>query len=269
MHFSPRQPYLSYLRVFEPLSAFKEADKNTWNAQEKQGISREDVERDEDMDGLHRLVRLPVDPYPNLAAERALIVSYEGEKYYCPLQKRLNVALAVLELEDHLPPGLLNLFVPPKAREIHKLGDVLDVRLHTKISAWGVPLPWFVFIEPADQQNIIELADGEINLRIVVPIREALKRVTVIHDALQASEYTIDILVDLEELMDWFSLFDNKSVVEVDYGSLASRTYPDDSPQDISMGLQCLLEGDLPGTAAAYRRLALRWIPIRQLSRAS
>jgi hypothetical protein len=50
---------------------------------------------------------------------------------------------------------------------------------------------------------------------------------------------------------------------------VADKVYPDDSPMDIRLGIECLAEGDMTGAAAAYRRLASRWIPIRQLARAS
>jgi hypothetical protein len=113
-------------------------------------------------------------------------------------------------------------------------------------------------------------ADGHIvTVRIRATIAEALERVryAVAHLALAAPD--LDMLEDLTQLTEWLELFHPDSVAELDYGAVADRVYPDDSPLDVRLGIECLAEGDMTGAAAAYRRLASRWIPIRQLARAS
>ena len=64
-------------------------------------------------------------------------------------------------------------------------------------------------------------------------------------------------------------VFSPAAVLELDYGPVADLVYPDDSPSDVRLGIESLADGDMTGAAAAYRRLASRWIPIRQLARAS
>ncbi len=78
------------------------------------------------------------------------------------------------------------------------------------------------------------------------------------------------MLDDLTQLTEWLELFHVQSMVELDYGAVADKVYPDESPPWMfGWGIECLAEGDMTGAAAAYRRLASRWIPIRQLARAS
>ena len=113
-------------------------------------------------------------------------------------------------------------------------------------------------------------SDGHIvTVRIRAAIGQALERVryAVAHLALAAPD--LDMLEDLTQLTEWLELFHPDSVVELDYGAVADKVYPDDSPLDVRLGIECLAEGDMTGAAAAYRRLASRWIPIRQLARAS
>jgi hypothetical protein len=106
-------------------------------------------------------------------------------------------------------------------------------------------------------------------VRIRATLAETLERVryAVAHLAVAAPE--LDMLEDLTQLTEWLELFHPSSVVELDYGAVADKVYPDDSPLDVRLGIECLAEGDMTGAAAAYRRLASRWIPIRQLARAS
>ena len=68
---------------------------------------------------------------------------------------------------------------------------------------------------------------------------------------------------------EWLDGFDDGAAVALDYGQVAEAVYPDDSPSDLRLGIECLAEADLTGAAAAYRRLASRWLPIKQLARAS
>jgi hypothetical protein len=79
----------------------------------------------------------------------------------------------------------------------------------------------------------------------------------------------MNLLDELTTLTEWLEEFHPDSMVELDYGSVADRVFPDESPTDVLLGIECLAEGDMTGAAAAYRRLASRWIPIRQLARAS
>ena len=79
----------------------------------------------------------------------------------------------------------------------------------------------------------------------------------------------LDLFTELTDLRNWLSGFSEAGVIELDYGPVANTVHPDDSPADVHMGLECLAEGDFTGAAPAYRRLANRWMPIRQLARAS
>ncbi len=74
-------------------------------------------------------------------------------------------------------------------------------------------------------------------------IGEALERVryAVAHLALAAPD--LDMLEDLTQLTEWLELFHPESVVELDYGAVADKVYPDDSPMDVRLGIECLAEG--------------------------
>ena len=194
---------------------------------------------------------------------------------YCPSQLVLRAGLAANALMEGIHGPLAQLLIPEEQRDKHqeridevRAHDGLG-RVHTRASTWGIPFSWFCLFQESDPTDVVE-ADGHIvTVRIRADIGNALERVryAVAHLALAAPD--LDMLEDLTQLTEWLELFHPDSAVELDYGAVADKVYPDDSPLDVRLGIECLAEGDMTGAAAAYRRLASRWIPIRQLARAS
>ncbi|MEC5179130.1 hypothetical protein [Arthrobacter sp. CG_A4] len=194
---------------------------------------------------------------------------------YCPSQLVLRAGLAANALLEGIHAPLAQLLIPEEQRYRHQ-GRIDEVRahaglgrVHTRASTWGIPFSWFCLFQESDPTEVVE-SDGHIvTVRVRAAIGEALERVryAVAHLTLAAPD--LDMLEDLTQLTEWLALFHPESAVELDYGAVADKVYPDDSPLDVRLGIECLAEGDMTGAAAAYRRLASRWIPIRQLARAS
>ena len=120
-----------------------------------------------------------------------------------------------------------------------------------------------------DRKDVVESGGRILTVRVWAPITEAMERARYAVANLALAAPDLDMLDDLAQLTEWLELFHVNSMVELDYGAVADKVYPDESPMDIRLGIECLAEGDMTGAAAAYRRLASRWIPIRQLARAS
>ncbi len=197
------------------------------------------------------------------------------EFLYCPSQLVLRAGLAANALMEGIHGPLAQLLIPDAQRDRHQ--ERIDEarahhsvsRVHTRASTWGIPFSWFCLFMESDPTEVIE-ADGHIvTVRMRVATSEALARVRFAVAHLTAAAPDLDMLEDLTQLTEWLELFHPESVVELDYGAVADKVFPDDSPLDVRLGIECLAEGDMTGAAAAYRRLASRWIPIRQLARAS
>jgi len=187
----------------------------------------------------------------------------------------LRAGLAANALMEGIHGPLAQLLIPDEQRDKHqeRIDEVRAHsglgRVHTRASTWGIPFSWFCLFKESDPTDVVESEGRIVTVRIRATIGEALERVryAVAHLALAAPD--LDMLEDLTQLTEWLELFHPESVVELDYGAVADKVYPDDSPMDVRLGIECLAEGDMTGAAAAYRRLASRWIPIRQLARAS
>ncbi|MET1065953.1 MAG: hypothetical protein ABWX85_13445 [Arthrobacter sp.] len=292
-------PFSSALRIYEPLGAFPAEQQPALREAGAQSASRAAVENAELLASLGRITRPGGDPFPTGATDLVRVVAAprpdvappaaaatdagpiaaDARKpdslLYCPSQLVLRAGLAANALMEGIHGPLAQLLIPEEQRDKHqeRIDDVRAHaglgRVHTRASTWGIPFSWFCLFQESDATDVVESEGHIATVRIRATIGEALERVryAVAHLALAAPD--LDMLEDLTQLTEWLELFDPESVVELDYGAVADKVYPDDSPMDVRLGIECLAEGDMTGAAAAYRRLASRWIPIRQLARAS
>lgn len=295
-------PFSSALRIYEPLEAFPEGQQQTLREAGSRSVSRAAVENAELLASLGRITRPGGDPFPTGATDLVRILAaprpdiahgaaptagggtpdagtpgtgHPDGLLYCPSQLVLRAGLAANALMEGIHGPLAQLLIPEEQRDKHqeRIDDVRAHaglgRVHTRASTWGIPFSWFCLFQESDPTDVVESEGHIVTVRIRATIGEALERVryAVAHLALAAPD--LDMLEDLTQLTEWLELFHAESMVELDYGAVADKVYPDESPMDVRLGIECLAEGDMTGAAAAYRRLASRWIPIRQLARAS
>ena len=322
-------PFSSTLRVYEPLEAFPEGQRDAIRTAGARTASRAAVENAELLASLGRITRSGGDPFPTGRTDLVRVTSVPGVPpgrtphagtsdagaaagpggtvspddeagsgtgsgpgqaaggedggdagsgrvlLYCPSQLVLRAGLAANALMEGIHGPLAEMLIPEEQRDKHQ--ERIDqvkardgaIRVHTRASTWGIPFSWFSLFMESDHKDVVESGGRILTVRVWAPITEAMERAryAVAHLALAAPD--LDMLDDLAQLTEWLELFHVNSMVELDYGAVADKVYPDESPMDIRLGIECLAEGDMTGAAAAYRRLASRWIPIRQLARAS
>jgi hypothetical protein len=291
-------PFSSSLRVYEPLEAFPPEQQRQLVAESGKIGSRAAVENAELQASLGRITRTGGDPFPTGRTDLVRMTRVPpgrhaapgnapgggsghkeaddaGRLLYCPSQLVVRAGLAANALMDGVHSPLADLLIPVSQRDKHQVRiDRINAgegakRVHTRASTWGIPFSWFSLFAESDRKDVVESEGRILTVRVWTPLTEALDRArfAVAHLALAAPD--LDMLDDLTQLTEWLELFHIQSMVELDYGAVADKVYPDESPMDVRLGIECLAEGDMTGAAAAYRRLASRWIPIRQLARAS
>ncbi|TNB76287.1 hypothetical protein FHJ30_02630 [Arthrobacter sp. BB-1] len=286
-------PFSSTLRVYEPLEAFPEEQRQAIQAEGARSASRAAVENAELLASLGRITRSGGDPFPTGRTDLVRVTTApaptsgtageasddgadeEPVLLYCPSQLVLRAGLAANALMEGIHGPLAELLIPEEQRDKHqeRIDQVKardgSVRVHTRASTWGIPFSWFSLFMESDHKDVVEAGGRIVTVRVWAPITDALERARYAVANLALAAPDLDMLDDLAQLTEWLELFHVNSMVELDYGAVADKVYPDDSPMDIRLGIECLAEGDMTGAAAAYRRLASRWIPIRQLARAS
>ena len=284
-------PFSSTLRVYEPLDAFPAEQRPALQAAGARAASRAAVENAELLASLGRITRSGGDPFPTGRTDLVRVTTAPAPDggtadddaaagtapvlLYCPSQLVLRAGLAANALMEGIHGPLAELLIPEEQRDRHQ--ERIDLvkardgstRVHTRASTWGIPFSWFSLFMESDRKDVVEAAGRILTVRVWAPITDALERARYAVANLALAAPDLDMLDDLAQLTEWLELFHVNSMVELDYGAVADKVYPDESPMDIRLGIECLAEGDMTGAAAAYRRLASRWIPIRQLARAS
>jgi hypothetical protein len=273
--------FASYLRVYEPLSAFDKQRQSYWrryihdgravNPAEGPGRQRTSV-----IEALGaswtRLPDLPDDAYVLQADETTLI---------CPWNLRVRVAEAALEARDGVPPVLADAFVPPALAGLAQAvvsdwnsgARVLEFgapRQHEQISTWSVPLRWFVLVEAGEQELVLEPQRRVLRYR--TEISKARRRAHRALAVLRRSIGDVPISDAVEESARWLEEFHPRSIVELDYGGLATvlpddTLTADDSPALVARGLAALAKGDADAATGAYEELVERWRAIQLLER--
>jgi hypothetical protein len=273
--------FASYLRVYEPLTAFDRERQLFWRRYAREGRAAGPVDgptrqRTAVLEALGagwtRLPDLPDEAYV-LESEETLLV--------CPWNLRLRVAEAALNARDGVPSVLADAFVPPvlagQAKAIvedwRNGAKVLErgvPRVHEQIATWGVPLRWFVFVDLDERE--LTLSEDSRTLRYRTEIsaarRRAHKGVSVLRKALGDAPITEAV----EEGARWLEEFHPRSVVELDYGGLVNllpddAIKEDDSPGLVAAGLTALARGDAEAATEAYEKLVARWRAVQLLER--
>ena len=273
--------FASYLRVYEPLTAFDRDRQIFWRRYVREGRAVAPLEgpvrqRTSVIEALGAgWTRLPDLP------DEAYVLETDDTLLICPWNLRVRVAEAALNARDGVPPVLADAFVPPvlagQAKAVvedwRSGAKVLEQgvpRVHEQVATWGVPLRWFVFVE-AGERELTTRPDRRV-LRYRTEISKARRRASRGLSVLRKSVGDAPITEAVEEAARWLEEFHPRSVVELDYGGLVDllpdeALAEDDSPGLVASGLAGLSRGDAEAATEAYEKLVTRWRAVQLLER--
>jgi len=273
--------FASYLRVYEPLTAFDRDRQVFWRKYAREGRALGPVDgpvrqRSAVLEALGAgWTRLPDLP------DEAYVLQWGDSLLVCPWNLRLRVAEAALNARDGVPSVLADAFVPPvlagQAKAVvedwRSGAKVLEhgvPRVHEQIATWGVPLRWFVFVDL--EERVIDLSAQPRTLRYRTEISKARRRAHRAEAVLRKSLGDAPITEAVEEGTRWLEEFHPRSIVELDYGGLVNLLPDDvlagdDSPGLVAAGLSALARGDADDASAAYEKLVDRWRAVQLLER--
>jgi len=272
-------PFLSYLRVYEPLRAFDGPSGTRVRAALARGpLPPERLASHERevclraqlgsrlLPGGRRNGRVGSVSDASGDAQVLVLGGASGDPLVCPLDTRPRAAAAVLNFLDEETPVLRACALPlPEAaarREAEAaVAELGDGAAHVVSASWMVPLPWFALVDPEERQLRL---DKWRRVWWRVPMGRARAR------AAQAERIVRSGLGDsgpadvLAETGAWLARFDRMSVVELDYGGIVDllddeALRNDDSADQVRDALQALREGDTAAARASYDRLREFW----------
>ena len=268
-------PFLSYLRVYEPLRAFDGASGARVRAALARGPLRPELaaghEREMCLRAQLGARLLPGGerngrPGAETGTEVLVLGGSSGEPLVCPLDTRVRAAAAVLSFLDEEGPLLRRCALPVSELSARHEAEAAMTELgsnaaHVVSASWTVPLPWFALVDPEERQLRL---DKWRRVWWRVPMSRARAR------AAQAERIVRQGLGDgepadvLAETATWLAKFDRSSVVELDYGGVVDLVddealRADDSADQVRDALQALREGDTAAAEASYDRLREFW----------
>lgn len=300
-------PYAAYLRVYEPLSAFSEADGSRWAAYAASADRprRAGALAAEQSASLRRMIALPPVAAPGQESEDAYVRWSDGQTYISPWQTRLRSWLAVTRLKT-VSPQLLALAYPggqaqAAARDFACWqGKASSLRVYIQASTWLVPLAWFVPFAPEERWLVLGTPSDQ-DQPDRGPATASATRMLVYSTTMPRARQRVARALgasrrargepaagpvaggvtegqragaDLAEIGRWLEEFHPHALVELDYGGLVhllddEALQADQSVAEVWAAVNALMRSEHQLAVAAYERLQRRWRRLAALERAS
>lgn len=270
-------PYVSYLRVYEPVAALRDSVRNALIASARDASSLGDTLDTEQRSALLRVVTsaaLTIEPDQTAGA---YVLRRQQRAYFCPVDLPLRSWLSLTALVNSLGDAAAHLILPPDS--LVTAGDeFLRWRRdhpqevpHIRQSTWGVPRTWFVLVTESERE--VYDGDGRASVRYRAPVLDARRRLTAASRVLRAVFDDADLLDELQELHSWLESFDDSSWLELDYAGVArllgDRLLGDASAAEVHRALEALSRRDYAAAGTAYRSFEERWRVVNALERAN
>jgi hypothetical protein len=299
-------PYAAYLRVYEPLSAFSQADRERWaayaNSPDRPRRAR--ALEAEQAEALGRLIAVPPIAAPLRESEHAYVRWADGVTYICPWQIRLRSWLALTRLRATSAPLLSAAFAPGEMQRASRdfarwQGRISSLRVFVQACTWSVPSVWFAPFAPEERWLVLgsgtepeargpATASATRTLIYATAMPQARRRVAHALGAVRQAQAAglvgqpadpvgqgpVQAYPELAEIGRWLEEFHPRSLVELDYGGLVhllndAALRADQSVAEVSAAIRALEDGQAELAAAMYQRLRSRWQALEALELAN
>lgn len=299
-------PYAAYLRVYEPLSAFSDAESRRWAAYagSPDRPRRAAALEAEQAAALRRIIALPPIVAPEQECEHAYVRWAEGVTYICPWQTRLRSWLAVARLRSTDAALLAAAFPGGQAEAAAAAfarwqGKASSLHVYIQVSTWSVPLSWFAPFT-ADERWLVlgpaaepgeRAATASVTRTLVysTAMSEARRRVALALGAIRRAQGAPAaglvtgpapagskprVVTELEAIGAWLEEFHPHSLLELDYGGLVyllndDALRADESVAEVNAAITALASGEEELAVAMYQRLQGRWRALKAREGAS
>jgi hypothetical protein len=267
-------PYVASLRVYEPLEAFKTSDQVRWS----QIPIKSNSDWDEQFVSLRRSITSEL---PNLHSDGAHILVHEGKRYVAPWSTLVRCWAALEDFRFTVPRPVVRFFIPQIFEESINTNtcNLEDKISHILNSTWIIPPRWFALFS-TDERLRGTNKYGHFTI-FRTSISNAKYRCNFTHQAVVRAFGEGAVEGEVAELLAWLEVFNEKSIVELDYGGLATYLnnqliengeeglVADTSIEDVTTSIAGLASGDGKLAGKGYERLISRWRGVSSLGSAS
>jgi hypothetical protein len=218
---------------------------------------------------------------PNLKSDSAYILENEGKRYVAPWSTEIRYWAALDDFKKSLPISVVKFFLPQAIENTAKspTNAIEGKASHILTSTWNIPPRWFALFTPEDRMRGIN-KDGHFTI-LRTKISNAKNRCNFTREAVLAAFGDGVVEGEITELLEWLEIFDCKSIVELDYGGLATYLnerliengefglISDTSVEDVSTSIAGLASGDGALAGRGYERVVSRWRLVSALKSAT
>jgi len=281
------RPFVAYLRVYEPLSAFDSdvADRLQESVRSGQIDYSTVADRERDLWFRSQLSQPPTllpgelangSPAPR-ALRDVLVLSPSAvpgltgsEPLVCPLDIRARSAAALVGFLATSQQVLRDaaLTVRPdtvRERATRVLSELPSGAVHIVSTTWTVPLPWFTIVDPERRHLVLATQDDprrQVCWRVTMA--DARARVAKAHELAERAMGEQGPTKVLEDTGRWLEHFHPSSAVELDYGGLVQlmtdeQLQEDTSAADVNAIVSALEREDVEEIATRFERLRDFW----------
>jgi hypothetical protein len=166
---------------------------------------------------------------------------------------------------------VIKYFLPQTIEDAININSELieDKVSHIITQTWNIPPRWFSLFEPSDRLRG-ENSDGPFTV-LRTSIANAKQRCNFAHESVKNAFGPGPIEGEIADLFAWLEIFHPQSIVECDYGGLATYLNKsliengepglnaDTSIEDVNRSLAGLAVGDGALAGQGYERLVRRW----------
>jgi hypothetical protein len=178
---------------------------------------------------------------------------------------------ALEDFKSTVPNSVARFFLPKTVEDTISIysESIEDKISHIITSTWNIPPRWFALFEPRDRT--FGKNEGASFTILRTSIANAKQRCLFAHQVVNRAFGSGPIEGEIAVLLEWLSVFDSESIVECDYGGLASYLEKsliengesglsaDSSVEDVARSLAGLAAGDGSLAGEGYERLITRW----------
>lgn len=267
-------PYVSYLRVYEPLRALGEAALDYVPGPSGAGVAQTSV-ADEQRTVLTRTVG--ASPAATPTETTGYLLGRDGRRYVCPADLPLRSWLSLTSLGDSIGPAAMTLLMPATSLAtadqefLHWRREHPQAVPHIRQATWGVPRTWFLLV--AEDEREAYVAQAVRSVRFRARLADARQRLAAALQVLHRVMDDDDLHDELADLGRWLSAFHDDSWLELDYAGvsrlLGDALADDRSAAEIRAALAALRKGDFAAAGASYRRFEERWRTVNAYERAN
>ena len=266
-------PYVASLRVYEPIESFD------FQLQER-FASIPSVSPTRSLESEQSIKSLVFFNRVKTSSDGAHIIDLNGKRFICPWSSKLRTLSSMEEFRTSVPSSIYNFFIPREIESSMSEGgpDAFEKVPHIITERWMIPPRWFALFEPKERMVGYESSDAFTIFR--TQISTAKKRCLETHAIVKRAFGEGSVEEEISQLLAWLNVFDENSLLELDYGGLAGYLdnlikssggdgiYQDTSIEDVLQSIAGLSKGDGVLAGEGYNKVISRWRQIATFEQA-